>query len=190
MLGDAGQLETVERLIRRGVYTGPLVLNHVMIGGGADGPNPYNMMEFVRRVPRRRGADHRKPDAQRAAAEHDGHRDGPARARRHRGQPVGPQGRAHDQRAADRADGAHRARAVPRSRHRRAGEADLPDRHAIQERRRDAGQARLRPQPPAPASAARRCAVPPDRSLPERRRQPCDGKTVHEPCSLSCSWST
>jgi uncharacterized protein (DUF849 family) len=51
MLGDAGQLETVERLIRRGVYTGPLVLNHVMIGGGADGPNPYNMMEFIRRVP-------------------------------------------------------------------------------------------------------------------------------------------
>ena len=51
MLGDAGQLETVERLIRRGVYTGPLVLNHVMIGGGADGPNPFNMMEFVRRVP-------------------------------------------------------------------------------------------------------------------------------------------
>lgn len=51
MLGDAGQLETVERLIRRGVYTGPLVLNWVGIGGGADGPNPYNMMEFARRVP-------------------------------------------------------------------------------------------------------------------------------------------
>ena len=51
MLGDAGQLETVERLIRRGAYTGPLVLNWVGIGGGADGPNPYNMMEFVRRVP-------------------------------------------------------------------------------------------------------------------------------------------
>jgi len=51
MLGDVGQLETVERLIRRGVYTGPLVLNHVMIGGGADGPNPVNLMEFIRRVP-------------------------------------------------------------------------------------------------------------------------------------------
>jgi uncharacterized protein (DUF849 family) len=51
MLGDVGQLETVERLIRRGVYTGPLVLNWVGIGGGADGPNPFNMMEFVRRVP-------------------------------------------------------------------------------------------------------------------------------------------
>jgi uncharacterized protein (DUF849 family) len=51
MLGDVGQLESVERLIRRGVYTGPLVLNWVGIGGGADGPNPYNMMEFIRRVP-------------------------------------------------------------------------------------------------------------------------------------------
>ena len=51
MLGDVGQLETVERLIRRGVYTGPLVLNWVVIGGGADGPNPRNMMEFINRVP-------------------------------------------------------------------------------------------------------------------------------------------
>jgi len=51
MLGDVGQLETVERLIRRGVYTGPLVLNWVAIGGGLDGPSPYNMMEFIRRVP-------------------------------------------------------------------------------------------------------------------------------------------
>ncbi|TXH87780.1 MAG: 3-keto-5-aminohexanoate cleavage protein [Rhodoferax sp.] len=51
MLADVGQLETVERLIRRGIYTGPLVLNHVMIGGGADGPNPRNMMEFINRVP-------------------------------------------------------------------------------------------------------------------------------------------
>ena len=51
MLGDVGQLETVERLIRRGVYKGPLVLNYVMIGGGQDGPNPYNLIEFVRRTP-------------------------------------------------------------------------------------------------------------------------------------------
>ncbi|HEU5297267.1 MAG TPA: 3-keto-5-aminohexanoate cleavage protein [Burkholderiaceae bacterium] len=51
MLGDVGQLESVERLIRRGAYTGPLVLNWVAIGGGADGPNPRNMMEFVNRCP-------------------------------------------------------------------------------------------------------------------------------------------
>ncbi len=51
MLADVGQLETVERLIRRGVYTGPLVLNWVAIGGGADGPNPRNLMEFINRCP-------------------------------------------------------------------------------------------------------------------------------------------
>ncbi len=51
MLGDVAQLESVERLVRRGVYTGPLVLNWVAIGGGQDGPSPYNMMEFIRRVP-------------------------------------------------------------------------------------------------------------------------------------------
>ena len=51
MLADVGQLETVERLIRRGIYTGPLILNHVMIGGGMDGPNPRNMMEFINRCP-------------------------------------------------------------------------------------------------------------------------------------------
>ena len=51
MLGDVGQLETVERLIRRGHYTGPLVLNWVAIGGGADGPNPRNLMEFINRCP-------------------------------------------------------------------------------------------------------------------------------------------
>ncbi|SEB22039.1 3-keto-5-aminohexanoate cleavage protein [Variovorax sp. YR216] len=51
MLGDVGQLESVERLIRRGVYTGPLVLNWVAIGGGADGPNPRNVMEFINRCP-------------------------------------------------------------------------------------------------------------------------------------------
>ena len=50
-LATVAQLETVERLIRRGAYTGPLNITWVGIGGGFDGPNPYNMMEFVRRVP-------------------------------------------------------------------------------------------------------------------------------------------
>ena len=50
-LANVAQLETVERLIRRGAYTGPLNLTWVAIGGGFDGPSPYNMMEFIRRVP-------------------------------------------------------------------------------------------------------------------------------------------
>ncbi|WP_433566582.1 3-keto-5-aminohexanoate cleavage protein [Nocardia sp. CA-151230] len=50
-LAGTHQFETVERLIRQGHYTGPLVLTWVAIGGGSDGPSPYNMMEFIRRVP-------------------------------------------------------------------------------------------------------------------------------------------
>ena len=51
MLGHIAQLETVERLIRRGKYCGPLVLNYVAIGGGAAGPHPADMIEFARRTP-------------------------------------------------------------------------------------------------------------------------------------------
>ena len=50
-LASIPQLETVERLIRRGHYNGPLNLTWVAIGGGFDGPNPYNMIEFIKRVP-------------------------------------------------------------------------------------------------------------------------------------------
>jgi uncharacterized protein (DUF849 family) len=50
-LAHSAQLETVERLVRRGIYTGPLNITWVSIGGGFDGPNPYTMMEFIRRVP-------------------------------------------------------------------------------------------------------------------------------------------
>ena len=44
-------METVERLVRRGLYKGPLNLTWVGIGGGFDGPNPANFMEFIRRAP-------------------------------------------------------------------------------------------------------------------------------------------
>jgi uncharacterized protein (DUF849 family) len=44
-------LETVERLVRRGHYKGPLNLTWVGIAGGFDGPNPNNFMEFIRRAP-------------------------------------------------------------------------------------------------------------------------------------------
>lgn len=50
-LANVPQMDTVERLIRRGVYKGPLMVTWVALGGGFDGPNPYSMMEFIRRVP-------------------------------------------------------------------------------------------------------------------------------------------
>ncbi|MGV9849084.1 3-keto-5-aminohexanoate cleavage protein [Streptomyces sp. NPDC003442] len=51
MLGHVPQLETVERLIRAGIYTGPLNLNYVAIGGGASGFHPTDLVEFARRTP-------------------------------------------------------------------------------------------------------------------------------------------
>jgi uncharacterized protein (DUF849 family) len=51
MLGHVAQLESVERLIRRGDYTGPLNLNYVALGGGAAWAHPADMLEFVRRTP-------------------------------------------------------------------------------------------------------------------------------------------
>jgi uncharacterized protein (DUF849 family) len=50
-LTKMSDLETLERLVRRGLYTGPLNITWVGIGGGFDGPNPYNFMEFIRRAP-------------------------------------------------------------------------------------------------------------------------------------------
>ncbi len=50
---NINSFETVERLIRRGIYTGPLVLNWVAIGGGMDAPNIYNLANFLRALPDR-----------------------------------------------------------------------------------------------------------------------------------------
>jgi uncharacterized protein (DUF849 family) len=44
-------LETLERLVRKGVYKGPLNLTWIGIGGGFDGPNPFNFFNFVHRAP-------------------------------------------------------------------------------------------------------------------------------------------
>lgn len=48
---NLNSFETVERLMRRGIYRGPLVMNWVAISGGMDAPNPYNLTNFLRAVP-------------------------------------------------------------------------------------------------------------------------------------------
>src|SRR4029077_6226099 len=48
---NINSFETVERMIRRGVYKGPLVMNWVAIGGGMDQPNIYNLSNFLRAIP-------------------------------------------------------------------------------------------------------------------------------------------
>ena len=50
-LAGISQLETVERMMRRGVCNVPLVLTWVAIGGGFEAPNLYNLSNFVRACP-------------------------------------------------------------------------------------------------------------------------------------------
>jgi len=50
-LANITQLETVERMMRRGVCNVPLILTWVAIGGGFDAPNLYNLSNFVRACP-------------------------------------------------------------------------------------------------------------------------------------------
>ena len=45
------QLEIIERLIRRGLYMGPVNGFFSMVGGGVSGSNPFDYMELVRRTP-------------------------------------------------------------------------------------------------------------------------------------------
>ncbi len=44
-------LETLERMVRKGLYMGPLNLTWIGIGGGFDGPNPFNFFNFIHRAP-------------------------------------------------------------------------------------------------------------------------------------------
>ena len=50
-LAHVAQLDTLERMMRRGKFFGPLILTWVGIGGGFDAANPYTMMNFIRAVP-------------------------------------------------------------------------------------------------------------------------------------------
>jgi uncharacterized protein (DUF849 family) len=49
--GHVHQLELIERLIRAGVYMGPLNMAIAGYGGGTLGRNPFHWMEFLRQVP-------------------------------------------------------------------------------------------------------------------------------------------
>jgi uncharacterized protein (DUF849 family) len=50
-IGHVHQLEIIERLIRRGLYMGPVNGFFSMVGGGVAGSNPFDYMELVRRTP-------------------------------------------------------------------------------------------------------------------------------------------
>jgi uncharacterized protein (DUF849 family) len=50
-IGHVHCVETIERLIRRGLYTGPVNGFFSMVGGGVAGSNPFDYMELIRRTP-------------------------------------------------------------------------------------------------------------------------------------------
>jgi len=50
-LAGVSQLETVERMMRRGACNVPLIMTWVAIGGGFEAPNIYNLANFVRAAP-------------------------------------------------------------------------------------------------------------------------------------------
>ncbi|SOY39581.1 conserved hypothetical protein [Cupriavidus taiwanensis] len=50
-LATIAQLETVERMMRKGTCNVPLILTWVAIGGGFEAPNLYNLANFVRACP-------------------------------------------------------------------------------------------------------------------------------------------
>jgi uncharacterized protein (DUF849 family) len=50
-LANITQIETLERMMRRGAANVPLILTWVALGGGFDAPNLYNLANFVRAVP-------------------------------------------------------------------------------------------------------------------------------------------
>ena len=152
--------ETVERLIRRGVYKGPLVMNWVAIGGGMDQPTIYSLANFLRAI----------PDGSMLTVESSMRNVLPINMM---GMAMGLHVRCgiednlwnqsrtgkmtHG--AADRAAGAHLARVRPRDRHRQGSARDLQDRRVLRHRRGDAGRQRLRAQPqgsPAGLTCARR----------------------------------
>ena len=51
MLAHVHQLESVEHLVRKGIYMGPLNLTYVAIGGGAAARHPSDLIEFALRTP-------------------------------------------------------------------------------------------------------------------------------------------
>ena len=48
---NINSFETIERMIRRGIYKGPLIMNWVAISGGMDQANIYNLANMLRAVP-------------------------------------------------------------------------------------------------------------------------------------------
>ena len=148
-LASIPQLETVERLVRRGHYMGPLNLTWVAIGGGFDGPNPYNMMNFISRVPD--GACLTLETLMRSVLPVNTMATAMGLHTRCGNEDTiwVQAGREDHLRPAGRAGRPHRQGARSRDRHRQGGARHLPHRRDLRQRRRDPRPPGLRAQPPA-----------------------------------------
>jgi hypothetical protein len=83
------QLEIIERLVRAGVYTGPLNMALTGYGGRTLGRNPFDWMEMVRRAPQGAVADILDQHAGHDHVFRDSDCPRPSRSGRQRGQPLG-----------------------------------------------------------------------------------------------------
>ena len=154
---NINSFETVERMIRRGVYKGPLVMNWVAIGGGMDAPNIYNLANFLRATPD--GAMLTLESSMRnvlpinmmaiAMGLHVrcGIEDN-----------IWTQDRSSKMKtvAADRAARAHQPGVRPPDCHRQGSQADLQDRRFLRHGRGDPRQERIFPEPPVRRARLRR----------------------------------
>ena len=96
--GHIHQWEIIERLIRAGVYMGPLNMAIAGYGGGTLGRNPFDWMDFLRRVPQGAVCTFWSQHARADLDLRHGDRARPARPRRQRGQPLGRRQEAQDHR--------------------------------------------------------------------------------------------
>ena len=142
------QLEIIERLIRAGVYMGPLNLAICGYGGGTLGRNPFDWMDFLRQVPQgavstfwssMRGLISLSAMAivlgQHVRVGNEDNLWGAGQEAPHLG-------------AADRGRRAHLRGVRPQGRDRRGGARDHEGRRLVQQRRRDAEESRPAAEPP------------------------------------------
>jgi len=126
--GQVHQLEIIERLVRTGVYMGPLNVALCGYGGGTMGRNPFDWMEMLRQHARQ----HRDPDAC----------DDPGRppAGGQRGQHLGHAQEALVDGKAGRVGREAERTVRPQGGHRRRSAEDHEDRRLVRHRRGDAIQ--------------------------------------------------
>ena len=146
-LAHVHQLEIVERLIRHGVYMGPLNTNITTYGGGGCGHNPFDWMHWLQREPQGAIVTFWGGDAGQCGRPASGDHPGPARAGRHRGQSLEQQARAHDDGAADRGDRATLRAFRPQGRDSGGSARDHENRGLVQQRGGDAEEPRYAAQP-------------------------------------------